>query len=153
MEGGEAGTLLQAWLGELEEGSSSAMTFPADDPARLYRIICPLLLRKARIHALAVLQANEANNVHSLALQMRRVLECAGQFAFIFHNLLVGPYLLMEPEHAANTATGYMDADYYRTIIGAARGSVGHEELRQTDCGGGADARAGTGGEAGRRGH
>ena len=129
---GEAGSLLQAWLSEPEEEFSSAMAVFEDDPARLYRIICVLLLRKARIHALAVLRANEANNVHSFAVQMRPVLECAGQVAFIFHNLIIAPDLLMEPERAANMVTDYMDADYYRTVIGATKGSVGHEELRQT---------------------
>ena len=37
---------------------------------------CESLLRKARLHAIAVLRANETGNVHSLAVQMRPVLEC-----------------------------------------------------------------------------
>ena len=38
------------------------------DPEATGRIICGLLLRKARIHTLAVLQANETSNLHSLAV-------------------------------------------------------------------------------------
>ena len=72
--GNEAGSLLQSWLSNSEEELSSAMDVLEDDPARLYRIICALLLRKARIHSLAVLRANETNNVHSVAVQMRPVL-------------------------------------------------------------------------------
>ena len=131
VDGGEAGSLLQAWLSDYEEELSPAMDVLEDDPARLFRITCALLLRKARMHALAVLRANEANNVHSLAVQMRPVLECAGQVAFTFHHLIIAPDLLMEPEHAFNMLGGYINADYYRTVIGATKGNVGHEELLQ----------------------
>ena len=131
-DGGEGGSQVQAWLSQNPEDSSWALAAPADDPTGFHRIICALLLRKARIHALAVLRANETNNAHSLAVQMRPVLECAGQVAFIFHHLFIAPDLLMEPERAASTVTGYMDADYYRTVIGATKGGIGHEELLQT---------------------
>ena len=43
------------------------------DPAAALRIMGALLLRKARIHAVAVLRANETSNLHSLAVQMRPV--------------------------------------------------------------------------------
>ena len=99
------------------------------DPAATYRVMCALLLRKARLHTVAVVQANETNNMHSLAVQMRPVLECAGQVVFIFHNLLIAPNLTMEPERAANVVGAYLNADYYRTIIGATKGTVGHREL------------------------
>ena len=67
------------------------------DPAVSVRILCRLLLRKARIHASAVLRANESNNLHSLAVQMRPVLECAGQVVFFFHHLVIAPDVEMEP--------------------------------------------------------
>ena len=40
---------------------------------------CALLIRKAQLHMLAVLVANKNSNLHSMAVQMRVVLECAAQ--------------------------------------------------------------------------
>ena len=37
------------------------------DPAAVVRIMGALLLRKARVHTIAVLRANESSNLHSLA--------------------------------------------------------------------------------------
>ena len=75
---------LERWL-DVTGGLREAMAqFDlASDPTATYRIMCALLLRKARLHAAAVIRANETNNVHSLAVQMRPVLECAGQVVFI----------------------------------------------------------------------
>ncbi|MDE0528101.1 MAG: hypothetical protein OXH85_05375 [Truepera sp.] len=101
----------------------------ASDPTGTIRIMCALLLRKARLHTDAVLRANETNNVHSLAVQMRPVLECAGQVVFIFHNLMIAPDLTIARERAADLVGGYLNADYYRTIIGATKGKVGHKAL------------------------
>ena len=67
------------------------------DPAAAVRIIGALLLRKARIHTVAVLRANETSNLHSLAVQMRPVLECAGQVVFFFHYTTIAPNLQMVP--------------------------------------------------------
>ena len=83
-------------------GGPMAQNDPVNDPTATSRITCALLLRKARLHTDAVLRANETNNVHSLAVQMRPVLECAGQVVFIFHNLIIAPNLTMEPERAAD---------------------------------------------------
>ena len=124
---------LEQWLdvtGGLREATAE-IDLDAD-PTATYRITCALLLRKARLHTDAVLRANETNNVHSLAVQMRPVLECAGQVVFVFHNLIIAPNLTMEPERAANVVLGYLNADYYRTMIGATKGKVGHKELLET---------------------
>lgn len=43
------------------------------------RAIVGALAAKARLHAIACLRANDMNNSHSLAVQMRPALECAGQ--------------------------------------------------------------------------
>ena len=48
-------------------------------------------LNKAQIHIAAVLVANESNNLHSLAVQMRPVLECAGQVVLVIHTLCLEP--------------------------------------------------------------
>ena len=87
------------------------------------QIYCVLLLRRARLHAVAVLRANEACNAHSLGVQMRPALECAGQLALISHNLI------LEPQHGHTRVQSYMDADYYRTIVRATKGAIGHDQL------------------------
>ena len=93
-----------------------------DVPVGVFRLHCALLLHKAQLHTVAVLGANESNNLHSLAVQMRPVLECAGQVVLVVHNVFVD-------RNAANIALDYMDADYYRTVIGLTKGRVTHEQL------------------------
>ena len=94
-----------------------------DDPTTYFRIVCALLLRKAKVHMIAVLRANQSDNVHSLAVQMRPVLECAGQVVLIFHNLII------EPERGERVFRDYINADYYHTFIRLTKGEVGHEQL------------------------
>ena len=121
---------LERWLdvtGGLREAAER--TDLAADPTAMLRIMCALLLRKARLHSVAVRRANETSNVHSLAVQMRPVLECAGQVVFVFHNLIIAPDLTMARERAASVVGDYWNADYYRTILRITKGNVGHEEL------------------------
>ena len=131
VESSEAKSLIDVWLGKTQEDPASVKIVPEDDPARVYRFICALLLRKARIHALAVLRANKTKNVHSLAVQVRPVLECAGQVLFIFHHLIIAPDVQMEPERAMSVVASYVNADFYQTLIRATKGDVGHDELLQ----------------------
>jgi len=55
--------------GDLRE--PTAQSDLESDPAAALRAGCALLLRKARVHSDAALRANAANNLHSLAVQMR----------------------------------------------------------------------------------
>lgn len=93
-------------------------------PTDSLRIECALLLRKARLHSVAVQHANKASNLHSLAVQMRPVLECAGQVVFLVHNLLI-----VGRDRGLNPILDYGDATAYRHIIGATEGRVGHDDL------------------------
>ena len=68
------------------------------DPVATFRIQGAFLLRKARIHTVAVLRANETGNLHSLAVQMRPVLECAGQVVFMYEHLFIAPDVFMTRE-------------------------------------------------------
>ena len=86
------------------------------DPAASLRIVGALLLRKARIRAVAVLRAHATSNLPSLAVQMRPVLECAGQVVFLFHNTVIAPNLLMAPERAAGAVGNRLNADHYQTL-------------------------------------
>ena len=108
---------------DVEGDEASARALCEEDPAGIYRLMCAGLLRKAKIHMITVLRANKTNNVHSLAVQMRPALECAGQVVLVFHNLLI------EPERGVRVVLNYMNADYYRTMIGLAKGEVSHEQL------------------------
>ena len=120
---GEIEQSLGVTIGTGEWEAMSARADLEDDPTGTYRITCALLLRKARLHTVAALHANETGNLHSLAVQMRPVLECAGQVVFVFHNLMI------KPKGGQNALLDYIDADAYRTVIGATKGKVGHKEL------------------------
>lgn len=112
------------WLDvDVEADETSARAILEDNPTAVFRFMCALLLRKARLHVVAMLRANESNNVHSLGVQMRPVLECAGQVVLVFHNLIV------EPERGSSIFRGYVNADYYRTILRLTKGDVSHEQL------------------------
>ena len=101
------------------------------DPSATLRIPSALLLRKARVHTVAVLRANETSNLHSLAVQMRPVLECAGQVVFIFHNTIIAPDLLMSREKAIATYGNRLNADFYQTFRRVTRGQISREKLRE----------------------
>ena len=111
----------EAWQSEIQR-----------DPVSTYRLMCVPLLRKARIHALAVLRANEKLNVHSLAVQMRPVLECAGQVVHIFHYLMIAPDAEMDPERARRLLTDYLDADYHDTLMRTMKDNAIHKKLLHT---------------------
>ena len=104
------------------------------DPAAAVRIMGALLLRKARIHTIAVLRANETSNLPSLAVQMRPVLECAGQVVFFFYNTMIAPNQLMAPERAAEVVGNRLNADHYQTLRTRIKGKVSPEELREVEA-------------------
>ena len=126
---------LERWL-DVSGGwhEDSAQTDVDADPTATLRIIGGLLLRKARIHTVAVLRANETSNLHSLAVQMRPVLECTGQVVFFFHNTMIAPNLLMEPEQAAEVVGNRLNADHYQTLRTRTKGKVSPEELREVEA-------------------
>ena len=115
---------IERWLDAAVGGgeASKRAVLEADSSGAL-RIMCAMLLRKARLHMIAVLRANETCNVHSLAVQMRPVLECAGQVVFLFHNTVIAP------ERGEGAVGGYLNANFYETTIRATKGEVGHERL------------------------
>ena len=74
--------MIERLLSEADFGHSFPHVFghPSDNNAKMsIRNECGLLLRKAQLHLIAVLQANSRNNLHSMAVHMRVVLECAMQ--------------------------------------------------------------------------
>lgn len=93
-----------------------------DGSLGVFRLYCAVLLHKAQMHMTAVLIANESSNLHSLAVQMRPVLECAGQVVFVIRTLY------LEPERIGDV-DDYFDRDYLGTLIRATKGEMGHEKL------------------------
>lgn len=85
---------------------ASARAVLEGDPTSVFRIMCALLLLKAKLHMVGMLRADKNSNVHSLAVQMRPILECAGQVVLIFHNLMIAS------ERGASVFRGYINADY-----------------------------------------
>ena len=72
------------------------------------RIEAALLLRKARLHTLAAINANKRNNLHSFAVQMRPALECIGLIVFLVRNLA-----LVEKERGLHSILDYEDSTGY----------------------------------------
>ena len=93
------------------------------DPFLAIRLPARLLMQKARLHVFAVLTANRNSNLHSLAVQMRPALECAGQLVLVFHNL----FTAMRPD--PNAIAQYLNADYYQTMQRLTRGKLSHDYL------------------------
>ena len=94
-----------------------------DDPVIVFRQMSYLLMAKARLHVFAAVRANRESNIHSLAVQMRPALECAGQVVSVFRDL-VGKY-----PGAEDRIIRYANADYYQTVIRLSRGQVDHNEI------------------------
>ena len=101
------------------------------DPTAIFRIEGALMLRKARIHTTAVLRANESNNLHSLAVQMRPVLECAGQVVSRFRTAFIVPDVLMSKEKAARLLSTRVNADFYQTLRRRTKGRISPKELKK----------------------
>ncbi|MDE0175739.1 MAG: hypothetical protein OYH76_19940 [Defluviicoccus sp.] len=119
----------EEWLDVAVNGDkASPQAVLKEDPMGAYRPYCALLLHKARLHMVAMLRANERNSIHSLAVQMRPILECAGQVVHIFHKLMVEP----NREAGSRAVLEYANADYYQSIIGLTKGDVGHAQLLKT---------------------
>ena len=86
------------------------------DPFRVFQVQAAVLMRNARLHVFAVLVANRDSNLHSLAVQMRPALECAGQVVSVFHNLLI--------ERDSNAIGQYINADYFQTMQRLSSGQI-----------------------------
>ena len=86
------------------------------DPFHVFRLDAVLLVRKARLHVIAVLAANRNSNLHSLAVQMRPALECAGQVVSIFHSL----FIASDPDSARK----YLNADYLQIMQRLTKGQL-----------------------------
>lgn len=103
----------------------------ASVPGDKCRFEVALLLRKARIHTRSVLRANETSNLHSLAVQMRPVLECAGQIVFSVYYHEIAPGFRITPERAVQVIGNRLNADHFHWFLRRTKGEISPEELRK----------------------
>ena len=99
-------------------------------PGAKCRLEVALLLRKARTHTAAVLRANETSNMHSLAVQMRPVLESAGQVVTSVHDHEIAPGLSATREQTAQVLGDRVNADHYHLFLRRTKGRIRPDELR-----------------------
>ena len=107
-----------------------------DDPEVFVRNSCGLLLRKAQLHVAAALMANKTNNVHSLAVHMRVVLECAAQVVATANAAYEGT-----PKAVARSVNR-VERDFQDAMANLSRGQITPAEIQNMI----ASARPGTGG-------
>ena len=102
-------------------------------PGAKCRFEVALLLRKARIHTTAVLRANEASNMHSLAVQMRPVLESAGQIISSVYDHEIAPGFSITREQAVQQIGDRLNADHYHWFLRRTKGGISPKELREME--------------------
>ena len=96
------------------------------DPRVSVRNECGLLLRKAQLHTLAAIRANKSNNLHSLAVHMRVVLECAAQVQSKAHAAYEGSD--KELKRVLNAS----EYDFRYAMTNLSRGSVDQDEIQES---------------------
>lgn len=85
------------------------------DRFQVMRATVVALAAKARLHAIACLRANDMNNLHSLAVQMRPALECAGQI-----RIYMGAVL----DKRIDVLDEYFNSTYFQLVMHDSGGSV-----------------------------
>lgn len=96
---------------------------------------CGLWLRKAQLHTTAVLRANQSNNLHSMAVQSRVLLECAAPIISLANAAVTGSAhefnrIINAFEYEAvavlrATSRDRLDLDTLQALIVDARKSIG----------------------------
>lgn len=94
-------------------------------PEVTVRSLNGLLLHKARLHLVAALRAYEKGNLHSMAVHLRVVMECAGQ-------VVSEAWALCEEspkglERFLNTHEG----DFRRAMLSSSRGQVSRQQISE----------------------
>ena len=121
----------QEMIGQLLSGADFEGAFPhifgnsENDPRIALRSENGLLLRKAQLHIEAVLRANKNNNLHSMAVQMRVVLECAAQVRSKANSVCEG-----SSEAFARTLN-VTESDYQYTMLAASGGQVDLKTIQE----------------------
>lgn len=122
---------LEQWLSVADWRAAVQAETDRTDPDTVTRISVALMLRKARLHSDAAIQANKTGNMHSFAVQMRVVLECIGQIVFFFRNTAVAGMTGEPPESSVELVGHRLNADHYRTLRRMTKGNADPEALRR----------------------
>ena len=85
---------------------------------------CGLLLRKAQLHVVAALMADRRNNLHSLAVHMRVVLECAAQITDTAQGAYEGTH------QAVAKHVNRFERDFQYAMANLSRGKITPDEIR-----------------------
>ena len=123
----ESFRMIQRLLSEADFKKSVPHVFgqPTDDNVAVSgRNDCALLIRKAQMHVNAVLRANKDDNLHSLAVHMRVVLECAAQVLSKAHLAYEGSP--KELKRILNTS----EYDFRYAMASLSQGSIDSEEIQ-----------------------
>ena len=86
---------------------------------------CGLLLYKAQLHTFAAIRANESNNLHSLAVHMRVVLECAAQVQSKARAAYEGT------EKDLKRVLNAMEYDFQYAMDSLSRGRLDHDQIQE----------------------
>ena len=98
---------------------------PDDDPLLALRNAHGLLLKKAQLHIGAVLKANAHDNVHSMAVHTRVVLECGAQ-------LIADAHARSEGSRGSYTRLlNATESDYLYAMRAASRGQIDDATLQE----------------------
>ena len=121
----ESHGMLQHLLSEADFEGAFPHVFghPSADDAVAIPNECGLLLRKAQMHINAVLRANKTNNLHSMAVQMRVVLECAAQIISKADAVCEGS------RRAYVGVLNASEADYWDSMKRATRGRINYVDI------------------------
>lgn len=99
---------------------------PSREAPEVYvRNECGLLLRKAQLHTFSAIRANESNNLHSLAVHMRIVLECASQVQSKARTAYEGT------EKELKRVLNVSEYNFQYTIGSLSRGTIDHDQIQE----------------------
>lgn len=96
-----------------------------DSPEVSVRNECGLLLRKAQLHTIAVLRADANNNLHSMAVHMRVILECAAQLLFVAHAANEGP------AKGLPRVLNVSEYHFQYAMSSLGQGAIGHQQIQE----------------------
>lgn len=99
---------------------------PNEGDARVaVRNECGILLRKAQAHILAVHKANKSNNLHSLAVHMRVILECVAQVQSTAYAVCIGS------EKELKRVFNISEFDFQYVLASMSRGKIGWNQIQE----------------------
>ena len=122
----EAQGLLRGTLADVdfdEFSSSDPGELSEEQTGRFVLYFQGLSLLKARIHIAAVLRANEQNNVHSLGVHARVLIECAAEV------VVMGHAAVQRTPKALERVLNAQEFDTHQLLRRITRGQISSEEL------------------------